>query len=336
LIEIEHNKDLTKFNTFAIKTKAEKFITFSDRLDLRKLYEDKIFLDEIMVLGGGSNILFTKNFSGTVISPNIRGIKLLSDENDIFYLKVNCSEKWDDVVNFSLEKNLWGLECLAGIPGKAGTAPVQNIGAYGTELKDVLENVEYFDFKHGKFFILENKECQFGYRDSIFKNRLKGKTIITSITIKLFKKQRSPILYEAINKLLVNIKNPTVKDIKKSVITLRNQKIPDPRLAANGGSFFKNPIINQQQFLKLNETINDFPFYRVAESNYKIPAAYLIEKCGWKGTIVGNVEINKNQPLVLINTGSASGLEIIQVAEKIRDSIIKKFNINLDFEINVI
>lgn len=336
---ILENISLKAHNTFGIEAVAQSFAELHTFMDLQ------IFLDTIrgnkkplLILGGGSNILFTKNFDGIVAKICTKGIIKLKETGDQVFLNVQAGEKWNDFVKYCLENNYGGVENLSLIPGTVGACPIQNIGAYGAEVKDVTESVEILDTVTLQMDELSNAGCRFGYRNSIFKHELKGKVIITSVNFRLSRKPVIRAEYGAIKDELelAGVTNPGIKDVANAVIKIRSCKLPDPEKTGNAGSFFKNPQADENTFTKLKSAFPDIPFYSQPDKTYKIPAGWLIEHSGWKGYREGDAGVHANQALVLINFGNASGKDILNLAKKIQKSVSGKFGITLETEVNVI
>ena len=307
-MNIQHNISLKPYNTFGIDVTASRFISVDSLVELQKILTKE---KDVFLLSGGSNMLLTKNIDKLVIHINIKGISIHYENESEVELTVNAGEDWHEFVMWCISQNYGGIENLSLIPGNVGTSPIQNIGAYGVEVKDVITKVEGIDLKSAKKIQFSNKECNFGYRNSIFKNELKEKIVITSVRFKLTKiNHYLNTNYGAIEKELTvrKINNPTIKDISDIVIYIRQTKLPDPKKIGNSGSFFKNPIISLKQFKKLQEKYPDIPFYKIPPSkkedtayNYKIPAGWLIETAGFKGKRYGDCGIHDNQALVLVN-----------------------------------
>tara|TARA_B100000780_G_scaffold183941_1_gene129078 strand:+ start:394 stop:1380 length:987 start_codon:yes stop_codon:yes gene_type:complete len=294
---------------------------------------------ESIILGGGSNILFKNDINRPILKIEIKGIDIINETNEKVLVSVGAGEVWDDVVNWSLTNNYGGLENLSLIPGNVGSAPIQNIGAYGVELKDVFESCRTISTETGLLKIFKNNECNFSYRSSIFKEKFKNKYIITNVIFRLSKLNHLiNYSYEPLKNDLdkKNILNPTIKDISKSVIEIRSSKLPDPKKIGNCGSFFKNPIISDLDFRELTNKDKDIPFYKISVNRIKIPAASLIEKCGFKGLREGNTGTHDKHALIIINHGNASGNEIFNFSQKIKKKVLKKFNILLEEEVNII
>ena len=337
-MQIRENISLKPYNTFGIDVKARWFAEASSDEEIIGCCEDQEkALLPLLILGGGSNVLFTKDFPGTVLKISSKGITVVDENEDEVLVRANAGENWDDLVRFCVEKEWGGLENLSLIPGNAGTSPVQNIGAYGVEMKDAFYELEAFDLESGTRRIFLKEECGFGYRESIFKLKYKGRFIILNVTFRLTKKPLLCFGYGNIREELATMKvdHPGIADVREAVCHIRSRKLPDPAVTGNAGSFFKNPVILPQQFENLKISfpgIVSFP----QEGKVKLAAAWLIESCGWKGKRVGNAGVHSNQPLVLINYGNASGQEILQLSLIIRDSVQEKFGVQLETEVNVI
>lgn len=338
MLQIHENISLKNFNTFGIDVYARYFVEINHKEELVELFKDPKWHNEIerLVLGGGSNMLFTKNFDGLVIKINIRGIAHRINHETVM-VESGAGEIWNDLVNYCVDWSFAGMENLSLIPGSVGASPVQNIGAYGIELKDVFESCQAFEISSGNFKSFNKSECLFTYRESIFKQNLKGKYIITSVKFKLSTQNRLHISYGAIEDELKKreIHQPNMKDISKVVSAIRVSKLPDPSTIGNAGSFFKNPILQKAEFDLLHEKFQDIAHY-ITDNGIKLAAGWLIEQCGWKGKIVGNTGTWKNQALVLVNHNNASGLEILNLSEAIISSVKDKFDVILEREVNII
>jgi len=336
ILNIQRNISLKTYNTFGISVNAQRYIEITSLNDLKELL---ITEKDFFILSGGSNLLLTKDIEKLVVHLNIKGIEVLhSDENDIF-VKVQAGENWHDFVLWCIDHNYGGIENLSLIPGNVGTTPIQNIGAYGVEVKDTIYEVEGLEIKSNTSKVFTNKDCGFGYRNSIFKNELKGKYIITSVTFKLTKSQHKlNSSYGAIQSELENnnVKNPSIEDISNAVIAIRQSKLPDPKEIGNSGSFFKNPIISTTDFKKLQKKHLDVPHYIVSKNEVKVPAGWLVEQCGFKGKRFGDAGVHKNQALVLVNYGNATGKEVWELAQKIQKTVLERFGIALETEVNII
>jgi len=337
-MHIQNNISLKPYNTFGIDVVAKHFIEINDFKELKAvLTSDKY--PEKLLLGGGSNILLTKNQEKLVVHINLKGIEIINEDDNYVTVQVMAGENWHDFVLWCMDNDFGGLENLSLIPGNVGTAPIQNIGAYGVELKDSFlccDAISLTSLKHHTF----NKEtCDFGYRDSIFKKEEKGKFVITSVTFKLTKhNHKLHIKYGTISSELesMGIKNPTIQDISKAVIAIRESKLPNPKEIGNSGSFFKNPIISKTKFEKLLINFPEAPSYYVSSSEVKVPAGWLIEKTGFKGKRFNNYGVHKNQALVLVNYGGAKGSDILKLSKLIQKTVFLLFDISIEAEVNIL
>ena len=328
---------LKSYNTFGIDVKAKELISVSSLEELQSVLE-KYKNQEIFVLGGGSNMLLTQNIEKPVIHINLKGIKIVNQDENHVWVEAQAGENWHEFVLWTLDNNLGGIENLSLIPGNIGSAPIQNIGAYGVELKDVFDSCKAINIKTQEIKAFTNKECQFGYRESIFKGAEKEKYIILSVTLKLTKRNHKiSTSYGVIeNELQKNgIKNPTIQDISKAVIAIRESKLPNPKEIGNSGSFFKNPVVSKEIFEKAQKQYPEIPFYEVSENEIKIPAGWLIEQSGFKGKRFGDAGVHEKQALVLVNYGNASGKEIYDLAKTIQQTISDKFGIEIEMEVNI-
>ena len=333
-MRIKRQASLKKFNTFNVDEVADVIYEVEDISMLKKIVSDN--KNQILILGGGSNILFTKSYNGAIINIKNKGIRVLKEDNDSVLIDVCSGENWNDFVLWAIENNYGGIENLSLIPGNVGAAPIQNIGAYGVELKDVFYSASGIMLDSLEDFELNNSECKFSYRNSIFKNELKNKVIITSIKLKLTKGDHNyNIEYQDLNEKLSK-SELSLKKISSEVIKIRQSKLPDHKLTGNCGSFFKNPIINLSKLNNIKSEFPDLPSFKIDSNNYKIPAAWLIEKSGFKEIKNKNVGVYKNQPLVIINHGEATGKEILDFANEIKETINNNFNIQLMEEVLII
>jgi len=337
---ILENVDLQPYNTFGIKVFAKYFTIIRSAGESKELLASDLFKNEKhLFLGGGSNILFTKNFDGLVIKVEIKGIKILQENDDTITLKVGSGENWHAFVMYCVERSWGGLENLSLIPGTVGAAPMQNIGAYGVEIKKIILAVEAIEINGGGSRIFTNAECNFGYRESIFKQDAKDKYLISSVTLTLTKKNHKfNTSYGAIDETLKQqgVQELTVKSISDAVIHIRSTKLPDPSRIGNAGSFFKNPSIQADLHGFIKKHYPSLPSYPATDGLVKIPAAWLIEQCGWKGKTFNNIGVHQHQALVIVNYGGGEGEKIWELAMSIRNSVKEKFNITLQPEVNVI
>jgi len=339
-MSIQENVSLKPYNTFGVAVSARYFAevnSVEELIETLKLSNTKTL--PLLFLGGGSNILFTKDFEGLAIRLNLKGINEEIIDNNQILVTAKAGENWHQFVMFCLEKNYGGLENLSLIPGNVGTSPMQNIGAYGTEIKDVFGSCKVLNLDNFEIETLNSDQCKFGYRDSIFKQEGKGQYVILEVTFRLTtKKHKIDVEYGAIKSELakLGIINPTIQDVSKAVINIRQSKLPDPKVIGNAGSFFKNPTISLSQFEALKQQFENIPGYPNGDF-VKVPAGWLIEQAGWKGKQIGNVASNQLQALVIINaTGNATGKEIFDFSTMIIDSIKEKFGIELEREVNII
>jgi len=337
-MNIQHNFSLKKYNTFGIEAKAKQFVAVHSVSDLKTiLLENKN--ETKFILGGGSNMLLTQDIDALVIHIDLRGKKILKEDDDFVWVESMAGENWHEFVLWTIDQNFGGLENMSLIPGNVGTTPVQNIGAYGTEIKDTFISCEAMNIVTQDMKTFSKEECHFGYRESVFKHEVKDQFIITSVVFKLTKRNhRINTSYGDITKELEkhNIITPTLKDVSNAVIAIRQSKLPDPKELGNSGSFFKNPIIPKTDFEKIHALHPEMPHYIVSETEVKVPAGWLIEKAGFKGKRFGDAGIHKNQALVLVNYGNATGQEILNVSKDIQATILKEFGIAIEAEVNVI
>lgn len=337
-MEIQNNYSLKKHNTFGIEAKAKQFVAIDNVAELKAVLKQNKFKEKF-ILGGGSNMLLTKDIDALVIHIALKGKKIIKETDDFVWIECQAGENWHEFVLWTIDKNFGGLENMSLIPGNVGTTPVQNIGAYGTEIKDVFDFCEAMEIETQKMKIFTKEECHFGYRESIFKNEIKNQYIITSVVFKLTKhNHKINTSYGDITSELTknNITNPTLKDVSNAVIAIRQSKLPDPKELGNSGSFFKNPILLKTDFEKIHQNFPEMKFYEISENEVKVPAGWLIEQAGFKGKRFGDAGIHKNQALVLVNYGNATGQEILNVSKKIQETIFKTFGIHIEAEVNVI
>ncbi|MRI00462.1 UDP-N-acetylmuramate dehydrogenase [Kriegella sp. EG-1] len=329
---------LKKYNTFGINAHAKYFSEINSVENLREALRLKQYPTKF-IISGGSNMLITGPIDALVLHINIKGISIIEENDNTVILKVSAGENWHELVMWTIKRNYGGLENMSLIPGNAGTAPIQNIGAYGVELKDNFMSCEAMNINTQEIETFTKSDCKFGYRDSFFKNEGKGKYVITNITLNLTtKNHKLNTSYGAIEQELEKgkITNPTLQDISNAVITIRQSKLPDPKLLGNSGSFFKNPVISKEEFGIFSEAHPEAPFYKISEEAYKIPAGWLIEQCGYKGKRYGDAGVHKNQALVLVNYNNATGKEILELANRIISDVKDKFRIAITPEVNII
>lgn len=329
---------LYPFNTFGMDVHASYFDILSKEEELLHLKEQEAFKKGLLILGGGSNILFTQDVPQWVLRNEIRGIEKIKEDEEYVWLRAGAGEVWHGFVLYCVNHGYGGVENLSLIPGTVGASPIQNIGAYGVEIKDVMDSVRFFDLEKETFVIFTTEQCQFGYRDSIFKRSLKGSIIITSVVFRLRKRPVFNVSYGNIQQELdlMGIKELSVKSISDAVIRIRSAKLPDPKEIGNAGSFFKNPEVPEKTYSDLKEQYPSIPGFKVSDSIIKIPAGWLIEQCGWKGFRENDYGVHRNQALVLVNYGKAKGKDIALLSEKIMTSVQDRFNIALEREVQII
>ena len=354
-MKTQNNITLKPYNTFGIDVKAKHFIEVNTSQQIKKILKEE---KDLFILGGGSNLLLLNNIEKLVLHINTKGKKVVGENKKYVFVKVEAGENWHDFVLWCLKKDFGGIENLAKIPGNVGTTPIQNIGAYGVEIKDVLDEVHAIEIATGNPRIFTKSDCNFGYRDSVFKNKHKGKYIITSVVFKLTQiNHELHDTYGAIKTTLEaqGITDPSIQDIANTIIKIRTEKLPDPNKIGNSGSFFKNPIVSKEQFDALQKKYPNIPNYPIYKKNknvddifhlepakilnpelIKLAAGWLIDQCGFKGKRVGDAGVHENQALVLVNYGKATGKEILALAKEIQETVVYTFGIKLEMEINLV
>ncbi len=338
-MQVHQNYSLKKYNTFGIDANAKSFATFSSADILEELLENNKDVSKKMILGGGSNVLFTKDYDGLVLKNEITGIQIISEDDEFVYIKVGAGEVWHSFVLYCIKNNLGGVENLSLIPGNVGASPMQNIGAYGVEIKDVFYELEAFHLEEKTIQKFSAKDCEFGYRESVFKKKYKDRFVILNVTYRARKNPEFNISYGAIEDELkkMNIETLSVNAISEAVIHIRTSKLPDPKIIGNAGSFFKNPVLSNLELRELKILSSEkIPFYQTDEEHIKIPAGWLIEQCGWKGFRKGDAGCYDKQALVLVNYGSATGIEIYNLSDEIKISVQEKFRVELEREVNIL
>jgi UDP-N-acetylmuramate dehydrogenase len=338
MLQIQENISLKPYNSFGIDVKASYFAEIFSEADLARLFKNEIVKSQkLLVIGGGSNVLFTQNYKGLVVKISIKGIQSEMIDDKVL-VTAGAGEVWNDFVNYCVGHHFAGVENLSLIPGTVGASPIQNIGAYGVELKDVFENCSAFEIKTGKIKTFTYDDCHFGYRESIFKGELKGRYIITSVTFRLSAEAKINTSYGAIETELLNrgIEKPNIADVSAAVSHIRVSKLPDPSTIGNAGSFFKNPVIEKYEFADIVAKHPDVVHYPTADDKIKLAAGWLIEQCGWKGKVLGQTGTWKNQALVLVNLGHATGTEVYNFSEQIIDSVKSTFGVTLEREVNIL
>lgn len=333
---MEYNIDLKDFTTFGVSANAKRFATFSTEEEARNLTKNNN--EALLILGGGSNVLLTQDFNGLVLKNEIKGISIIEKNNVSVVLKVGAGEEWHNFVLHTIENGYFGIENMSLIPGSVGASPMQNIGAYGVEIKDVFEKLEALEIETGEVQTFTKEACAFGYRESVFKHALRGKYIITNVYFRLSLIEKISTKYGAIEQELLKngIASPTSKDVSNAVIAIRTSKLPNPKDLGNAGSFFKNPVVPIKLYNTIRETFSDAPSYPIDENYVKVPAGWLIESAGWKGKKVGKCGVHINQALVLVNYGGATGNEILNLSSQIIEDINQKFGITLEREVNIL
>jgi UDP-N-acetylmuramate dehydrogenase len=338
MLQIQENISLKPYNSFGIDVKASYFAEIFSQADLIELFHNEVVKSQkLLIIGGGSNLLFTQDYEGLVIKISIKGIQSDTIEDKVF-VTAGAGEVWNDFVNYCVAHHFAGVENLSLIPGTVGASPIQNIGAYGVELKDVFESCTAFEIKTGQIKTFNYSDCHFGYRESIFKGELKGQFIITSVTFRLSSEAKINTSYGAIETELLKrgIENPNIADVSSAVSHIRVSKLPDPSTIGNAGSFFKNPVIEKYEFADVVAKHPDVVHYPTVDDKIKLAAGWLIEQCGWKGKVVGQTGTWKNQALVLVNHGGATGTEVYNFSEQIIDSVKSTFGVTLEREVNIL
>ncbi|WP_456315013.1 UDP-N-acetylmuramate dehydrogenase [Pseudomonas shirazensis] len=337
-MEIQSNFSLKNYNTFGIEASAKQFVAVHSVEELKTILQENKN-EKKFILGGGSNMLLTKDIDALVIHIDLKGKKIIKEDDDFVWVESQAGENWHDFVLYTIENNFGGLENMSLIPGNVGTTPVQNIGAYGTEIKDTFVSCEALNIDSLDIKTFTSAECNFGYRESIFKNDVKDQYIITSVVYKLTKRNHKiNTSYGDITAELAknNVTTPTLKDVSNAVIAIRQSKLPDPKELGNSGSFFKNPILLKSDFEKIHQKFPEMKYYEVSETEVKVPAGWLIEQAGFKGKRFGDAGVHKNQALVLVNYGNATGQEILAVSRDVQKTVFETFGIHIEAEVNVI
>jgi UDP-N-acetylmuramate dehydrogenase len=338
-MQVAENVLLRPYNTFGIAAQARFFAPFTTLQQLQELLEDARWKAvSRMILGGGSNILFTRDFNGLLLKNELKGITVVGEDTEYVYVKAGAGENWHQFVQYCIANNYAGLENLSLIPGNVGASPMQNIGAYGVEIKDYFFGLEAWHLHDNTLVTFNNADCAFGYRESVFKRKYKGQFAILSVTYRLRKQPQFNTTYGAIEQELqhMGIKELSIQAISQAVINIRRSKLPDPAQIGNAGSFFKNPTISGEHFAAVKQAHPDIVAYPAANGQYKLAAGWLIEQCGWKGFRRGDAGVHARQALVLVNYGDASGKEIFDLSQEVLDSVHKKFGVQLEREVNIV
>src|SRR5436189_2232424 len=336
-MQIEENISLISFNTFGIDAKARRYASFSSREELEQMISAGK-RSPLMILGGGSNILLTRDFEGLVAKNEVKGITELQEDEEHVYVRAGAGENWHQFVQYCLKRDWAGIENLSLIPGNVGASPMQNIGAYGVELAEVFWSLEAFHLKEMKTVTFTLSDCAFGYRESVFKNKYKDQFAILTVTFRLRKKPIFYTIYATLQEELekMGVKELTIQAISQAVINIRTSKLPDPKQIGNAGSFFKNPEVTKSKYESLNEKFPAIVGYSLVNGNYKLAAGWMIEQCGWKGFREGDAGVHPSQALVLVNYGHTTGKQIYDLSEKIAQSVYGKFGVQLEREVNVV
>ncbi len=328
-MHIERDKDLKRLNTLGLSVRCDWYAQPSSVEEILTVLKDERFKSlPRLITGSGSNLLYSSDFKGLVIHPDIKSITITGSDENYVTVRAGAGIEWDSFVEWCVDRGWGGLENLSLIPGCVGASPVQNIGAYGSEVKDTIVNVEFIDIENFTLHTFNNEECRFGYRDSIFKQNLKGKIVISFVTFKLSLNPVADISYKDVGERLSGISNPGIYDVRKAIIEIRREKLPDPAVTGNAGSFFKNPLISEAAAKRLKEEYPELKLFPGGEGYSKIPAAWLIEQCGFKGIREGNAGVHPNQALVLVAYEGATGMEILALAQKIKRAVKSRFDID--------
>lgn len=340
-MHIQANYPITHLNTFQIETQTRYYVEVSRQSDIPTLRSDlKLASMPWFIMGDGSNILFTHDVEGVIIRSNYKKIEVIKEDQDGVWLSVGAGVNWHQLVEHTVERDWWGLENLAYIPGTVGAAPVQNIGAYGTEARDIITQVETLNINDGSRLKFHNSDCNFGYRTSIFKEEYSNRLLVHRVTFHLRKLHagQANLVYEPLKNYIhgLELKTITPRDIFDAVIKIRSEKLPDPKLIGNAGSFFKNPIISAEYFEKMQQTHEDIPGHKMLDGQYKVPAAWLIEQSGAKTLRHGRAAVSNKHALVLVNLGGATGIEVAELAQKVQDEVMQKFGIHLEPEVTIL
>lgn len=330
-----HHVSLRDRNSFGVDQQAARLVEFETPDDLRALFADGV-PPRWMVLSGGNNILFTQDYDGLLVTPVARQITILSEQGDTVRLRAEAGVEWDDLVAWAVDHELWGLENLSLIPGKAGAAPVQNIGAYGAEAADTIRRVEMFCVENGSMLTLDAAHCAFGYRESVFKHTLRGRVIITAIELELSRTLRPRLAYGDVEREVEARGGASLRNIREAICAIRRAKLPDPAVLGNAGSFFKNPVVEASAAEELLARYPDMPHYPAPEGRVKLAAGWLIDRAGMKGHREGAVGVHERQALVLVNYGGATGREVIAFARKVQQTVFERFGIRIDTEVNLL
>lgn len=327
---------LKEYNTFHIDCRCKELLIVEDESDFEELFSKRVFCQPFLIIGEGSNMLFTKDFEGTVIKLATKGMEIINEDDDCVYIRVAGGENWSDFVRFTIENKFYGAENLIGIPGLVGSCPVQNIGAYGSEVKDIIYQVEGLYLPDGEPFVFYNEECEFAYRDSIFKKELKDRCLITEVVFKLSKEEHYNLIYKQLKETIEQTGNTvTLELVAETVQKIRNSKLPDITKVGCAGSFFKNPVVSEAKFAELSAKFDNLVHYP-APGGVKLAAGQLIENCGWKEIRKGDVSVYPTQALVIVNWGNAKGKEVVDYYQQIIKSVQEKYGITIEPEVRIV
>ncbi len=338
MINFQHNFSLKGEHTFGTEARVASFFEFTDPEELTNFLRSDLYSanESLLILGGGSNMLFVNDFNGLVIRASVGGIRKISENETHVWVEAGAGVEWNDLVAFSVENNWGGLENLSLIPGKVGASPVQNIGAYGVEACDCIDSVQGIELPSGNEFVLQARECQFAYRDSIFKHELKNRFVVTRVIFRLNKISEFKLGYGDLNHEVDKLGGPSLKNIRDAVSAIRRLKLPDPALLGNAGSFFTNPVVDEEFATRLKISHPALPIYQAGEGRVKLAAGWLIDQCGWKGYRKGDAGVHEKQALVLVNYGGATGREVYDLSVSIQQSVFHRFGVHLQCEVNII
>lgn len=330
-------QSLLKHNTFGIDQSCKALFEPSSVEELKTMLP-QLITEPLLVIGGGSNLLLTKDFDGNVLHPMMKGIEILPQENGTALVRCGAGEVWDDVIAYTIEQGLYDMENLSLIPGEVGASAVQNVGAYGMEAKDIIYKVEAVEIATGNDYCFSNEELHYAYRQSIFKNEWKGRFIITHVTYRLSRSFTPRLDYGNLRTTIseMGVTEPTAADVRKAVIAIREAKLPDPKVEGNAGSFFMNPIVSREKFEELLAKYPAMPHYNVDANHEKIPAGWMIDQCGWKGRTLGRAGVHSKQALVLVNKGGATGKDVVELCNAVRRDVLDKFGIDIHPEVNIV
>jgi UDP-N-acetylmuramate dehydrogenase len=331
------NVSLKRYNTFGLDYSSDFFLTLKSENEAVRTFQERDFdRNHILILGAGSNVLFTGHYDGTIIHPDIGGIKVEDQKSDYVIVSAGAGVKWDSLVEWTVDNGLGGIENLSLIPGSAGASPIQNIGAYGVEVKDTIEKVRTISVDNGSVKEFDKRECLFGYRNSIFKNELKGKYMVSRVYFRLTTNPKLILIYGTVANEMADLGGANLKNVRNAIIKIRREKLPDPDVIGNAGSFFKNPVVDISTAEMLRKRYPQIPCYEDQSGGVKLAAGWLIDQCGWKGKRAGNTGVHDKQALIIVNHGGATGQEILNLSDEIKKSVWYKFEVELEREVEVI